>query len=254
MGGGQPHQLGGAHHLQRGEGTNQFRRNDLRSADMHTNINYYATSRVPNRASATGDATYTAPDNDRKNKEASWLASQAWFEGLRHYPQGPDAMDSEAAYSGLTHGGSEDAMPTEHLETDLRTRLGIAVADPDWRPAQLQEAWAPENPSSRSVSQNLRASSEVYQQTITTWRPLAITTGPTSGHEGCSVHYLGAAGCGLSVEVGAQLNALGRWRPLRSLRPRRRLSVRVLVTISVFRIVIMGGTYNTSWRFHQSTV
>ena len=125
---------------------NQFRRNDLRSADMHTNINYYATSRVPNRASATGDATYTAPDNDRKNKEASWLASQAWFEGLRHYPQGPDAMDSEAAYSGLTHGGGEDAMPTEHLETDLRTRLGIAVADPDWRPAQLQEAWAPENP------------------------------------------------------------------------------------------------------------
>ena len=184
MGGGQPHQLGGAHHLPNRRGhPNQFRRNDLRSADMHTNINYYATSRVPNRASATGDATYTAPDNDRKNKEASWLASQAWFEGLRHYPQGPDAMDSEAAYSGLTHGGGEDAMPTEHLETDLRTRLGIAVADPT--AAQLQEAWAPENQSSQSVSQNLRASSEVYQ------RPYDVAAGclagPTSGHEGCSV-------------------------------------------------------------------
>lgn len=125
---------------------NQFRRNDLRSADMHTNINYYATVRVANKVATTGDAVYSAPDNDRKNKEASWLASQAWFEGLRHYPKGPDAMDSEAAYSGLTHGGGEEAMPTEHLETDLRTRLGIAVADPDWRPAQLQEAWAPENP------------------------------------------------------------------------------------------------------------
>ena len=80
-----------------------------------------------------------------QNKEASWLASQAWFEGLRHYPVGPNAMDDAKAYSGGTHGGGSD-VPAEHLETDLRTRLGIAAADPDWRPRQLQEAWAAEDP------------------------------------------------------------------------------------------------------------
>ena len=90
-----------------------------------------------------GDPKYVAPDNDRKMKEASFVASQAWFESLRHYPRGRDAMDSQAAYSGYTHGGD---VPTEHLETDVRTRMGIATADPDWRPKQLQEAWAPEPP------------------------------------------------------------------------------------------------------------
>jgi len=119
----------------------EHRRNDVRRADMHTNINYYATARHATAMSNTGDNYYTAPDNDQKMKEASWLTSQAWFESLRHYPSGANAIDSEAAYSGLTHGGE---VPSEHLETDVRTRLGIAVADPDWRPNQLQEAWAPE--------------------------------------------------------------------------------------------------------------
>ena len=76
-------------------------------------------------------------------KEASFLTSQAWFESLRHYPSGPNAIDSEAAYSGLTHGPE---VPSEHLETDVRTRLGIAAADPDWQHWQLQEAWAPDKP------------------------------------------------------------------------------------------------------------
>ena len=51
---------------------------------------------------------------------ASWLTwSQAWFESLRHYPSGANAIDCEAAYSGLTHGGGVGT-PSEHLETDVR--------------------------------------------------------------------------------------------------------------------------------------
>lgn len=92
----------------------------------------------------TGDAVYEAPDNDGKLNPASYVNSQAWFESLRHYPAGPDAIDDPAAYSGLTHGSG---VPTEHLETDVRTRMGIAVADPAWRPQQLQEAWAAESPA-----------------------------------------------------------------------------------------------------------
>ena len=117
------------------------RRADLRKIDLHNSINYYATARISNTFASTGDPAYEAPDNDHKMKNAGFVNSQAWFESLRHYPKGHDAIDSEAAYSGLTHGPD---VPTEHLETDVRTRLGIAAADPAWMPKQLQEAWAPE--------------------------------------------------------------------------------------------------------------
>ena len=188
------------------------RRNDVRKADLHADIDYFATQRDPSGVTgSTGDPVFTAPNNDQKNKEASWLASQvrgmiqrapicsvpdvpvaakattryvraciqAWFESLRHYPRGATAVDSEAAYSGLTHGKdvpstalhqTPSAPPTlivtircmpsalvephptpspvlsgtvptaEHLETDVRTRLGLAEGDPDWKPWQLQEA------------------------------------------------------------------------------------------------------------------
>ena len=86
---------------------------------------------------------FGAPDNDRLVKEASWLSTQAWFESLRYYPQGEDADDDEVCYSGRTHGM---AAPSEHLETDVRTRLGIAKADADWVPDQLQMQWLPESP------------------------------------------------------------------------------------------------------------
>jgi len=109
---------------------NPVRRAELRKADMFHNIDYYGG--------------IGAPDNDRLVKEASWLSTQSWFESLRYYPKGEDADDDEAAYSGLTHGM---AAPTEHLETDVRTRLGIAKADSDWVPDQLQMQWLPESPS-----------------------------------------------------------------------------------------------------------
>lgn len=123
---------------------NPARRAELRKADMFHNIDYYGG--------------IGAPDNDRLVKEASWLSTQSWFESLRYYPKGPDADDDEAAYSGLTHGM---AAPTEHLETDVRTRLGIAVADADWEPEQLQMQWQPEPKALlkrlRTVYQRLRA-------------------------------------------------------------------------------------------------
>ena len=111
---------------------------------MFSNINYFATTRHPSRVASTGDPVYTAPDNDRKMKEASWISSQAWFESLRYYPKGEEAVangDSEATFSGNTHGAK---LPAEHLENDVRNRVGIAAADPDWTPAQLLEPWAPE--------------------------------------------------------------------------------------------------------------
>ena len=129
---------------------NPERRSELRGADMLSNINYYATTRLGNarpggstlRAS-TGDPVFVAPDNDRKMKEASWVSSQAWFESLRYYPKGEEALendDCEATYSGNTHGSN---VPAEHLENDVRNRCGLAAADPGWMPSQLPEPWAP---------------------------------------------------------------------------------------------------------------
>jgi len=107
---------------------NPTRRAELRKADMHYNIDYYGG--------------HGAPDNDRLVKEASWLSTQSWFESLRYYPKGEDADDDETCYSGLTHGMS---IPSEHLETDVRTRLGIAKAGEEWGPDQLQMQWLPES-------------------------------------------------------------------------------------------------------------
>jgi len=107
---------------------NPTRRAELRKADMFHNIDYYGG--------------HGAPDNDRLVKEASWLSTQSWFESLRYYPKGEDADDDETCYSGLTHGMS---IPSEHLETDVRTRLGIAKAGDSWGPDQLQMQWLPES-------------------------------------------------------------------------------------------------------------
>lgn len=86
-----------------------------------------------------------APDNDRKMKEASWLTGQAFIESLRYYPKGETALsgqDCEQTYSGCTHSARQ--VMTEHIETDLRTRLGIAPADTDWREDQVPREWFPE--------------------------------------------------------------------------------------------------------------
>ena len=56
---------------------------------------------------------------------------QAFIEGLRYYPDGRMALDSndcEATYSGNTH--HKRAAMLEHIETDLRSRLDIAPGAP----------------------------------------------------------------------------------------------------------------------------
>jgi len=107
------------------------RRLELRKADMHVNIDYMAP--------------HGAPDNDRKMKEASWLTGQAFIESLRYYPKGTTALennDCEATYSGCTHSARQ--VVSEHIETDVRVRLGIAPADQEWRDEQCPREWFPE--------------------------------------------------------------------------------------------------------------
>jgi len=111
------------------------RKLDIRKADITSSIDFMA----PNGA----------PDNDRKAKESSWLVSQAFIEGLRYYPEGQQALDSNdcaATYSGNTH--SKRDFVFEHLETDLRSRLDIAPADTEWRDDQLPREWVPEKRTS----------------------------------------------------------------------------------------------------------
>ena len=100
-----------------------------------------AGSGLPAAPSAVGAPP---PDNDCKVKEASWISSQAWFESLRYYPTQEEAGkndDCVKTFSGLTHGPD---VPSEHLETDVRTRLGLAAPDPDWTPLQQPKVWAPD--------------------------------------------------------------------------------------------------------------
>ena len=83
-----------------------------------------------------------ARQSESNIKEASWVPSQAWFESLRYYPSPDEALindESIHTYSGNTHATANSVS----IETNVRTRLGIAPADPDWTPSQLQKVWAP---------------------------------------------------------------------------------------------------------------
>ena len=50
--------------------------------------------------------------------------------------------DCEHTYSGCTHSARQ--VMSEHIETDVRVRLGIAPADQDWRDEQCPREWFPE--------------------------------------------------------------------------------------------------------------
>ena len=138
-------------------------RSQLRGCDPHSNINYLATCRHPTKRSATGDAWYTAPDNDRNMKEASYIASQSYIESLRVY--GDPTMYVRASprtgvvtyaavpvqYSGNTTSRSQWAVRSSngdsavtHLEADVRMRLGIAPPLDDWSDKQLHHPWTEE--------------------------------------------------------------------------------------------------------------
>jgi len=107
-----------------------IRRREIRSVDMHTDIDYYSP--------------HGAPDNDGKMKEASWLCSQAFIESLRVYPnpkeQRPIALPGESiSFSGNTQSARRPH--TEHVETAMRRRLSIAPMDAGWQPEQLPQRW-----------------------------------------------------------------------------------------------------------------
>ena len=143
-------------------------RTALRKCDMLSNIDYYAP--------------LGAPDNDRRMKEASFLQGQAFIESLRDYPRddprGPyseegeelGVVQEEALAEGVGHftGNtltramhSGEALVTphsgrslgrgqvpynsiEHLENDIRMRLGIARADEEWNNWEIHHAWTEE--------------------------------------------------------------------------------------------------------------
>ena len=98
------------------------RRADVRNTDMTMQIDSVMSK--PGRT-----------ENDCQARRGGWVPQQAFFECLRFY--------DDEHWSGNTHG--EKGVPM-HVETDVRTRLGLAVPDPDWQPLQLQRIWAP-NPA-----------------------------------------------------------------------------------------------------------
>lgn len=111
-------------------------RRQVRAADMHGDIDYFAP--------------HGAPDNDRKLKEASWITSQAFIESLRSYPTVAYApawheRGEPAAYDGNTHGPGGPSV--DHVESALRRRLSIAPVDGEWMPDQLPKTWCKPAPS-----------------------------------------------------------------------------------------------------------
>jgi len=79
-----------------------------------------------------------------KEKESSWLTSQAFFDSLRHYPGG--AMETchqppcnDPRFSGNTHASRWE--PGEHLDTGTRARVGMNAARDGWESAQLHRVW-----------------------------------------------------------------------------------------------------------------
>ena len=124
------------------------RRNHVREADMMTMIDYVSQSGRPNLfISKRNDSPlggYIGEVSTRETSHSGWIPSQAWTEALRYYPGRAEARangDSQLCFSGKTH--TVTRVPSEHLESDVRTRLGLAKADPEWRPEQLHHTWAP---------------------------------------------------------------------------------------------------------------
>jgi hypothetical protein len=119
-----------------------------------------------------------APDNDRKMKESSFLASQAYVESLRFYPQDDatkrthsttspkSSAETLASPQSTTRGKSADwthysgmtssrSRTVEHIETSVRMRLGIASSESDWRDPQLQRTWVQTDTPERQLSRRM---------------------------------------------------------------------------------------------------
>ena len=138
------------------------RRAELRQADPWSDVSFYASSRERLSRSAA-DATSVVqayrggpsggPNPDdlqqpsaRLPHSQSWISNQAWLESLRYYPGALESARGEeeltGSFSGNTHGAKD--IPY-HAEAGVRTRAGLAVPDPAWRPDQVHLDWSVAN-------------------------------------------------------------------------------------------------------------
>ena len=128
------------------------RRGEIREAELMNSITYFDQAResagskllgIPESANDQLGG-YIGKDATRYMAGSGWIPSQAWGESLRYYPTREEAErvgDSWIALSGETHSISN--VPESHLESDVRTRSGVAAADPEWQKDQLPITWAP---------------------------------------------------------------------------------------------------------------
>ena len=134
------------------------RRHDVREAEIMNSISYFDGAQfsggggggvggkllgIPENANDQLGG-YITKDASRFMGSSGWIPAQAWAEALRFYPSKEEAVDNGDSYialSGKTHSVSQ--VPEEHLEADVRTRNGVAAADPPWSSDQLHLTWAP---------------------------------------------------------------------------------------------------------------
>ena len=128
------------------------RRHQIRESELMNSIAYFDQASGSSGTKLLGVSAkdsdqlggYIGKDATRYMASSGWIPAQAWSESLRFYPLAEEAEpygDSVVALSGQTHSISN--APQNHLEMDVRTRAGIATADPEWRAEQLPLTWAP---------------------------------------------------------------------------------------------------------------
>ena len=136
---------------------NPARRADLRCADWYCDVSFFASSRERlSRSHADGTSLTQAfrggasmgPNADDLERHSarlphtqSWIANQAWLESLRYYPDPATSSCEQSELTGSFTGNTHGAKTEPHLEAGVRTRAGLALPDPQWRPEQLQYRW-----------------------------------------------------------------------------------------------------------------
>ena len=136
---------------------NPARRADLRCADWYCDVSFFASSRERlSRSHADGTSLTQAfrsgasmgPNADDLERHSarlphtqSWIANQAWLESLRYYPDPATSSCEQSELTGSFTGNTHGAKTEPHVEAGVRTRAGLALPDPQWRPEQLQYRW-----------------------------------------------------------------------------------------------------------------
>jgi hypothetical protein len=167
---------------------------ERRQVDPHTNIDYISST-----------ARRGAPDNDLKSKAGpGLLASQAFFESLREYPNrepSPRWAEGQVVVGEPLFGGNTSSRArwacepgsggrasgrsirssrscvstsfngVEHIEANLRMRLGIQAAEMEWADKQVHQQWVDES------NLSVRRHADSYQE-----RAIAASQTPHTLH------------------------------------------------------------------------